>query len=60
MKPQKNPVAQTNTQFPDIFARLLAEGAIRLLQRKKGLAERTEQSVSTGVLTTQEDSDDAQ
>jgi hypothetical protein len=60
MKPQKNPVAQATTDFPDIFARLLAEGVIRLLQRKKGLAERTEQSVSTGVLTTQEDLHDAQ
>lgn len=60
MKPQKNPVAQTTTEFPDIFARLLAEGVIRLLQRKKQLAERTEQSVSTGVLTTQEDPHDAQ
>jgi hypothetical protein len=59
MKPQKNLVAQTTAEFPDIFARLLAEGAIRLLQRKKRLAERTEQSVSTGVLTTQEDLHDA-
>ena len=60
MKPHKNPVAQTAAEFPNIFARLLAEGVIRLLQRKKRLAERTEQSVSTGVSTTQEDLHDAQ
>jgi hypothetical protein len=39
---------------------LLAGAAIRLRDRQKQLAERTEQSVSTGILTTQEDSDDAQ
>jgi hypothetical protein len=39
---------------------LLAAAAIRLLDRRKQLAERTEQSVSTGVFTTQEDFDDSQ
>jgi hypothetical protein len=48
---------------PDVISRLaqiLASGATRRIDAQKGLAERTEQSVSTGVLTTQEDSDDAQ
>ncbi len=38
----------------------LASGVIRKLENKKPLDIGTEQSVSTGVLTTQEDSDDAQ
>ncbi len=38
----------------------VAQAVIRLIDRQKGLAERTEESVSTGVLTTQEDPDDAQ
>ena len=42
------------------LAPLWGWGAVRLLDKRKQLAERTEQSVSTGVLTTQEDSDDAQ
>jgi hypothetical protein len=58
MKPQKNPVAQTTTEFPDIFARFLAEGVIRLLQRKKQLAKCTEQSVHKGVLNPLEDTHD--
>lgn len=39
---------------------LLAQAVVRLIDRQKGLAERTEQSVSTGVLTTQEALHDAQ
>lgn len=38
----------------------LASGAIRKLENKKPLDIGTEQSVSTGVLTTQEDLHDAQ
>jgi hypothetical protein len=48
---------------PDVISRLaqiLAPGATRRIDAQKGLAERTEQSVSTGVLTTQEDPHDAQ
>ena len=48
---------------PDVISRLaqiLAPGATRHIDAQKGLAERTEQSVSTGVLTTQEDLHDAQ
>lgn len=39
---------------------LLAQAVVRLIDRQKGLAERTEQSVSTGVLTTPEELHDAQ
>ena len=42
------------------LAPLWACGAVRLVNKRKQLAERTEQSVITGVLTTQEDLHDAQ
>lgn len=56
----KKPEITYKSYSYDVVSAQLAQAVVRLMNRQKGLAERTEQSVSTGVLTTQEDLHDAQ
>jgi hypothetical protein len=53
--PQPTPLAERSTMA--VIGAILAQGAIRLLDRQKReaqLANRTEESVHTGVLTTKD------
>ena len=56
---RKKPSANTNvsTHLPAVGA-LLALGVIRVVERTRNLDSRTEESVSTGVLTTKENARD--